>query len=126
MTKKNLLLIELNEINFEFVEKYIKLAKLPNFQKLLESGICRTSSENNYEELEPWIQWVSAHTGLDYSSHKIFRLGDIIHHSIPQIFEKVEMSSVRSRQRDNEQIKNTGSNSSIKATFKFKSGFVCV
>ncbi len=91
MTKKNLLLIELNEINFEFVEKYIKLAKLPNFQKLLESGICRTSSENNYEELEPWIQWVSAHTGLDYSSHKIFRLGDIIHHSIPQIFEKVEM-----------------------------------
>ncbi|MDU0356104.1 hypothetical protein RS130_21395 [Paraglaciecola aquimarina] len=91
MAKKNLLLIELNEINFEFVEKYIKLAKLPNFQKLLESGVCRTSSENKYEELEPWIQWVSAHTGLDYSSHKIFRLGDIVYSSIPQIFEKVEM-----------------------------------
>ena len=32
---------------------------------------------NEISKLEPWIQWVSIHTGLDAHNHKIFRLGEI-------------------------------------------------
>ena len=49
-----------------------------------------TSSESIYENLEPWIQWVSIHTGLSASEHKIFRLGDINNSNLKQIFEIVE------------------------------------
>ena len=89
---KKLLLIELNEINFNLVDKYTK--KYPNnFPNLIKLGnltTFNTSSEFEYHELEPWIQWVSAHTGKKYKDHKIFRLGDISKSNLYQIFEKVE------------------------------------
>ncbi len=86
-----LFLIELNEINFEFIKKYIELGKLKNFAHLLEQhGIVETESESEYEQLEPWIQWVTAHTGQNYSEHNVYRLGDITKHEIPQIWEFLE------------------------------------
>ena len=89
--KKKLLLIELNEINFEIVQKYLKELKLVNFKKLIESDFNITRSENEYSKLEPWIQWVSVHTGKDAGEHKVYRLGDIVSHSnLNQIFEIVE------------------------------------
>ena len=38
-------------------------------------GIVNTKAELIYENLEPWIQWPSVHTGKTYDEHKIFRLG---------------------------------------------------
>ena len=87
----SLILLELNEINFDFVEKYIACGRLPNFRKLLQQhGICNTASEQEYEHLEPWIQWVTAHTGLSFADHRVFRLGDIIDTDIEQIWEFLE------------------------------------
>ena len=86
-----LILLELNEINFDVVKKYINNGvKLPGFSSIINSGLIETCSENEYDLLEPWIQWPSVHTGLSYSDHKIFRLGDSIHSKIPQIFEEIE------------------------------------
>lgn len=89
--KSKLLLIELNELNFEYVEAYFAKGYLPTFKKLFsEKGFQRTVSENDYENLEPWIQWVTAHTGLDYKDHGVFRLGDIVDHDISQIWDELE------------------------------------
>ena len=89
--KKRLILIELNEINFDAVQLYIKEGRcLPGFSKLIKDGVIKTTSEKNYEELEPWIQWPSVHTGKKFDEHNIFRLGDIVNTYTPQIFEKVE------------------------------------
>tara|TARA_B100000989_G_scaffold50747_1_gene33593 strand:- start:1878 stop:3170 length:1293 start_codon:yes stop_codon:yes gene_type:complete len=87
-----LLLIELNEINFDLVEKYTRKypKNLPNFINLKNLTNLNTYSESEYHELEPWIQWVSAHTGKKYKDHKIFRLGDVSKSNQEQIFEKVE------------------------------------
>lgn len=90
MSKKKLILLELNEINFEYVAEYVQSHQLPSFKKILEGNFSETKSESNYEELEPWIQWVSAHTGKSLAEHRVFRLGDIINSSEDQIFEKVE------------------------------------
>ena len=92
---KKLIFIQLNEINFDLVEKYIlgsKKDKFPNlvYIKNLYNNFT-TFSENEYKNLEPWIQWVSVHLGKEYNSHQIFRLGDIINHpEQEQIFEKIE------------------------------------
>ncbi len=86
-----LLLLELNEVNFEFVEAYTRRGELPNFAAVFrEHGYVRTRSEESYEKLEPWIQWVTAHTGKSLAEHEVFRLGDIVSRDIPQIWELLE------------------------------------
>lgn len=85
------LLLALNEVNFDHVRSYIGMGKLPVLGRLLERhGLVETTSEKNYEELEPWIQWVTAQTGKPLAEHGIFRLGDIVQHDIPQIWEALE------------------------------------
>lgn len=90
------LLLELNEINFEQVQRYAARGQLPVLAGLIERhGLCRTTSERRYEELEPWIQWVTAHTGLTLAEHGIYRLGDVDERSPDQIWEVLERQGVR-------------------------------
>lgn len=76
------LLIQLNEINFDLVDKYLSGSKKNQYTNLKKiKDIFKsfnTYAENKYEELEPWIQWASVNLGKDYDKHKIFRLGDIV------------------------------------------------
>lgn len=86
-----LILIELNEINFDVVNYYLDRGeKLPGFQQMIAKGINVTESELEYKNLEPWIQWPSVHTGLNYNEHSVFRLGDFVNSSNEQFFEKIE------------------------------------
>jgi hypothetical protein len=93
-TDKRLILLELNEINFDVVDKYLAedSARFPALKKLLVGSRIRTSCEKQHEELEPWIQWVSVHTNKTYAEHGIFRLGDIVGSGVPQIFEQLEQA----------------------------------
>ncbi len=87
---KRLIFIELNELNFEYANEYIKKYNLKNFKKLYDIGISETFSEKEYDYLEPWIQWTSVHSGLSAKDHKIFRLGDIVKSNLKDIFREVE------------------------------------
>ena len=64
-----MILVELNEINFDVVKKYISAGSSFRASSLLDTGFITTTSEQKYEELEPWIQWPSVHTGRAYSDH---------------------------------------------------------
>jgi hypothetical protein len=91
-----LVLLELNEVNFDHLSKYAKAGDTPNLRRLIDThGIATTRSEQKYERVEPWIQWVTAHTGMAYEEHGIFRLGDIVNHEIRQIWEHLEASGLR-------------------------------
>ena len=90
-----LLFIQLNEINFEIVEKYLSYSNKNEFLNLKyiknTYKSFETFSENEYKNLEPWIQWTSVYLGKNYNQHKIFRLGDIVNFpNEKQIFEKIE------------------------------------
>ncbi len=88
--KKKLILIEMNELNYKFVREYLKKIDLPSLKKIVGVNTINTTSENEYKNLEPWIQWTSVHTGKKANEHGIFRLGDIINSDLVQIFEIVE------------------------------------
>ena len=93
--KIKLLLIQLNEINFDLVDKYLLSSKKKNFLNIknLKDNFrsFNTYGEDKYEYLEPWIQWVSVYLGKKFDNHKIFRLGDIVNYpNEKQIFEKIE------------------------------------
>lgn len=88
--KRCLVLLELNEVNFDVAQKYVDSLGLRGFRAMFAAGVSRTTSEARYEQLEPWIQWVSAHSGLKASEHGIFRLGDVVASKVPQFFEQLE------------------------------------
>lgn len=94
---KRLILLELNEINFDVVEQYLDRdsSRFPALKKLMTGARIRTSCEKQYQELEPWIQWVSVHTNKTYAEHGVFRLGDIVGSSAPQIFEQLEQAGYK-------------------------------
>ena len=89
---KKFLQLELNEVNFEYVRAYGERGKLPTLNRLIDThGLQETYCEKRYEELEPWVQWVSAHTGLPLAGHRVFRLGDINEQpDVAQIWETLE------------------------------------
>ena len=74
--KNKLIFIELNEINFDLVKKYSLNYTFKVFNEDFFKKLKKTKSEDEYNLLEPWIQWVSIHTGLTAREHKIYRLGD--------------------------------------------------
>jgi len=91
---KALLFIQLNEINFDLVNKYIdgskkKFSNLRYIRKNYKNF--STFAEEEYKNLEPWIQWASVQLGKNFKEHEIFRLGDIVNHlDQKQIFETIE------------------------------------
>ena len=87
---KKLIFIQLNEINFDILKKYSSKFRFKFFTPLFFDKLTKTHSEKDYDLLEPWIQWVSIHTGKSANEHNIFRLGDIKNFPYEQIFEKIE------------------------------------
>ncbi|HKX78526.1 MAG TPA: hypothetical protein VJM34_08405 [Novosphingobium sp.] len=80
--------LELNEINFDFVQYYVADGRLPNFARALARfELSETVAEDLHPFLEPWIQWPTVYTGKDYAGHKVFRLGDIVETDHRQIWE---------------------------------------
>jgi hypothetical protein len=93
---QQLLFLEFNELNLESVSYYTDRGLLPNLRKLIEhNGWATTTSEENYENIEPWIQWVTAHSGKSLGEHQVFRLGDIVKQELPQIWECLEARGLR-------------------------------
>lgn len=90
-----LIFIQLNEINFDLVDKYLAASKKNKFIniKVIKKNYksFNTYAEKKYENLEPWIQWVSVNLGKKFDEHNIFRLGDIVKYTTAkQFFEKIE------------------------------------
>ena len=72
-----LILLELNELSPVLMEKFMAAGKVPNFKRLHdESQVSITEAETRAPDLEPWIQWVTVHSGVPYQEHQIHHLGD--------------------------------------------------
>lgn len=72
-----LVMLEFNELCPTLMDRFIDQGYLPNFARLKrESFVYTTEAEEQAPYLEPWIQWVTVHTGLPYSEHGVFDLDD--------------------------------------------------
>ncbi len=77
MSKSRIIQLECNELCPSLMERFIAAGKLPNFKRMRdESQLFITDAEEQQEALEPWIQWITVHTGLRYEEHGVFNLGD--------------------------------------------------
>lgn len=88
--KKNLLFLELNECDFSYflygAKKY-NFTRIKNFFK--KKKIIKTYTLDKKEglNLDPWVQWVSVHTGLSSDIHKTYRIGQDLNLKIDQLWD---------------------------------------
>lgn len=73
------IIIQFNEANFSLIRKYTENYDLKGFKKILSQPLSiTTKSEKEYKNLEPWIQWYSFYSQMDFNNHKVFHLGDCL------------------------------------------------
>lgn len=72
-----MIVLEFNELSPILMETFIEQGSLPNFKRLRDSSqVLTTDAEEVSPTLDPWIQWVTAHSGLSFDEHGIHHLGD--------------------------------------------------
>src|SRR5262245_39631204 len=73
----SVILLEFNELSPSLMSRFIGEGQLPNFKRLHdEAEVYITDAGERQENLEPWIQWVTVHSGLSFPQHRIYHLGD--------------------------------------------------
>lgn len=86
---KNVIIVELNEFNAELLQLATSTLFLPAIKKVLSLPCSHYDTQDTEQSgmLEPWVQWVSVHTGLPSSIHTIKHLGDVLHLRFKQCWE---------------------------------------
>lgn len=74
---RNVILLEFNELSPTLMNRFISQGHLPNFKRFSEeSGVYLTEAAERSPYLDPWIQWITVHTGLDFKEHGVERLNE--------------------------------------------------
>ena len=86
-----MLVIELNEFDPIYLKKNAKKFNLKNIQYFLKLDHSETITDEKIEHqgLDPWVQWVSIHSGKPLKEHNIKRLGDTKKQNSDQIWNSV-------------------------------------
>ena len=72
-----MIVLEFNELSPALMETFVNQGYLPNFKRLRDSSQAFiTVAEEVAPNLDPWIQWVTVHSGLSFDQHGIHHLGD--------------------------------------------------
>jgi len=88
--------LEFNELSPPLMSRFIAEGHLPNFARLRrESEVYTTQAREEPPALEPWIQWVNVHSGLDYAEHGIFNLDEGQKLDRPRIWDVVAAAGHR-------------------------------
>jgi hypothetical protein len=78
LSSRRLTLIGLNEFSVDLLTRGARELRLKNVDRLLSMKSAATTTDDMVEHrgLDPWVQWVSIHTGVPSSVHGIIHLGD--------------------------------------------------
>ena len=94
--QRPVIVIEFNELCPNLMERFISEGRLPGFKALRDtSAVYVTDAEEEPPYLEPWIQWITVHTGLPFAQHRVFDLGDAHKLDSQRIWDRVAASGRR-------------------------------
>ena len=72
---QNLIMLELNELCPKIIDRMIDEGRLPNFKRLQDRSI-RHLTRTTDQDVEPWVQWVTLHSGMPQSDHGVRQLDE--------------------------------------------------
>lgn len=87
---RSVMVLELNELCPPLLDRFMASGHLPNIARLRGESACFiTEAGEPQEHLNPWIQWVTAHTGARYETHGVFKLGEGSMLTLPTLADAV-------------------------------------
>jgi hypothetical protein len=96
---RRLCLIELNEFSVSLLRRGVEALRLPHVAHLLSMRASATTTDDAVEHrgLDPWVQWVSVHTGVPASVHGVRHLGEApLRLQYPQLWEILSTQGISS------------------------------
>jgi len=76
-TTGSVIQLEFNELSPPLMFRFMQEGQLPNFRRFFdEAHVFTTDAEEEGLNLNPWIQWVTVHSGAPFSEHGVFLLGE--------------------------------------------------
>ncbi len=97
--KKKTIIFEINECDFNFFFYGSKKYNYPGIKKFFRNKKKFKTITNDKKEgldLDPWVQWVSMHTGTVSKKHKVFRTGQSLKKEVSQIWETLANRGIKS------------------------------
>jgi hypothetical protein len=92
----SVILVELNEFTPTFLHRFVREKRLPNFHQFYqESLVYETDAEEAQRDLEPWIQWVTIHSGLSAAEHGIRHLDEGHKLARPYVWDLLSAAGMR-------------------------------
>ena len=92
-----MIVLEFNELTPALMQRFMSEGKLPNFARLYEEGqIYTTTAEEKAPNLDPWIQWVTVHSGLNFRDHGLERLNEGHTLKTPRVWDLLAATGRRS------------------------------
>jgi hypothetical protein len=77
MKSNQVIMLEFNELCPQLLNEFIARGMLPNFGSLRDQAhVFTTDAEEDGERLNPWVQWVSVHSGLTADEHRVETLSE--------------------------------------------------
>lgn len=71
-SQKKLILVELNEITWRFVEPLMQQGALPTFAGMIKQGTRATPiADEQGADLDPWVSWTTVYTGRKAADHGV-------------------------------------------------------
>jgi hypothetical protein len=70
-----ILLLEINEVPWRLVDRYLPDESLPNLRRFFDSAAQYSSWAVDTGELSPWVTWPTLHRGMNNQRHGILNLG---------------------------------------------------
>jgi len=87
-TQRAVIVLELNELSPVLMRRFIDAGQLPNFRRLHdEAGVWITDAQERPPFLEPWIQWITVHSGEPYREHGVFNLDEGHRTAAPRLWD---------------------------------------
>lgn len=70
MSTPRVVLVEFNELCPPLLERFMTEGSFPNFSRFYsQAQVFTTDAEEQGERLNPWVQWITAHTGESATEH---------------------------------------------------------
>jgi len=70
--QKKLILVEMNEITWRFVEPLMQQGALPTFARMIKQGTRATPiADEQGIDLDPWVSWTTVYTGRKAAEHGV-------------------------------------------------------
>src|SRR5690554_5148298 len=91
--EERVIILEFNELTPALMERFMGQGLLPGFSRLYsEAEVWTTDAEESGWKLEPWIQWVTVHTGLSADQHQVYKLDDAARCKEKRLWDLVSQS----------------------------------